>query len=182
MKMLIAVFGSSGDVPPSSYRAAWEIGIAIACAGCGLVTGACSGVSAAASEGAASQGGQVIGVSPAASLQEHSQTYGLPSENIDVLVLTGFGFKGRNVIAARTAHAAIIVSGGIGTLNEFTIAFDENRPIGVLEGTGGVADLLPNALAELVVQDTRAPHSDRTVIIDSDPKTLVDRLLAAVSS
>ena len=48
----------------------------------------------------------------------------------------------------RTTDTVIIFGGGIGTLNEFTIAYDEGKLIGVLEGTGGVADRV-NELAAL---------------------------------
>ena len=32
------------------------------------------------------------------------------------------------------------ITGRMGTLNEFTIAYDERRPIGVLKASGGIGD------------------------------------------
>jgi class 3 adenylate cyclase len=39
--------------------------------------------------------------------------------------------------AVRSADIVLLFSGGIGTLNEFTIAYDEGKIIGLLQGTGG---------------------------------------------
>jgi uncharacterized protein (TIGR00725 family) len=42
----------------------------------------------------------------------------------------------RNTLTVRAADAVIMISGGIGTLNELTIAY-ELKPTVILEGTGG---------------------------------------------
>ncbi len=57
-----------------------------------------------------------------------------------MIIFTGFGYKGRNVINVRCADIVLILGGATGTLNEFTIAYDEGKIIGVLEGSGGIAD------------------------------------------
>ena len=67
----------------------------------------------------------------------------------------------------------ILVAGGIGTLNEFTIAYDEGKVIGLLQGTGGAADLAQTLLDTLPVRATGA-----VVIADPDPEQLVDRCTA----
>ena len=67
----------------------------------------------------------------------------------------------------------LLFSGGIGTLNEFTIAYDEGKVIGLLQGTGGVADLAQTLLDTLPVRATGAVG-----IADPDPEQLVDRCLA----
>jgi predicted Rossmann-fold nucleotide-binding protein len=89
------------------------------------------------------------------------------------VIYSGFGFKGRNVIAVRSADIVLLFSGGIGTLNEFTIAYDEGKIIGLLQGTGGVADLAQTLLDTLPVRATGA-----VVITDPDPEQLVERCLA----
>jgi hypothetical protein len=64
----------------------------------------------------------------------------------------------------------LVVAGGMGTLNEFTIAIDEGKVVGVLTGTGGIADevegLLPHA--------RRADH----VFFDARPSRLLDLCLS----
>jgi uncharacterized protein (TIGR00725 family) len=48
--------------------------------------------------------------------------------------------KARNVVNVRSSDIVIIFGGELGTLNEFTIAYDEGKVIGVLVNTGGVAE------------------------------------------
>jgi hypothetical protein len=75
-------------------------------------------------------------------LEEHTVVYGYPGD-FHLWIFTGMGKKGRNVTLVRSAQACVFVGGGLGTLNEFTIACAELGPgaaIGLLKGTGGVAD------------------------------------------
>lgn len=67
----------------------------------------------------------------------------------------------------------VVGCGRIGTIHEFTVAFEENMPVGILEG--------PWATDEVIRDIIR--NSNRTnpkVIFDSDPKRLVERLAALV--
>jgi uncharacterized protein (TIGR00725 family) len=98
---------------------------------------------------------------------------GTPPCPSTVVIYSGFGFKGRNVIAVRSADIVILFSGGIGTLNEFTIAYDEGKIIGLLQGTGGAADVVQTLLDTLPVRATGA-----VVIADPDPEQLVERCIA----
>ena len=78
------------------------------------------------------------------------------------------------MILTRTCDAVVIISGRIGTLNEFSNAFAEERPIGVLQGSGGIADLLPK-IEEVVKGEMPTP-----VIYEREPKKLVEKLLLAL--
>ena len=84
----------------------------------------------------------VIGVSPAEILHDHIHKYKFPIDVYDIIFYTGFGFKGRNVVNVSNADAIIVVSGHVGTLNEFTIAYDEGMVIGIMQGSGGIADAI----------------------------------------
>jgi uncharacterized protein (TIGR00725 family) len=112
-----------------------------------------------------------LGISPAENRHEHVTRYGLPVEGADVIVYTGFGYKGRNVINIRSADIVIIFGGATGTLNEFTIAYDEGKIIGVLEGSGGVAD----HLREIIAFCKKATAG--AVIFNRDPGELVRECL-----
>jgi uncharacterized protein (TIGR00725 family) len=57
---------------------------------------------------------------------------------VDVAITTGMGWM-RNTLVVRAADAVIMISGGIGTLNELTVAY-EDKPTVILEGTGGWSD------------------------------------------
>jgi uncharacterized protein (TIGR00725 family) len=150
-----------------------RLGKKIAAASCVLITGELDGIPGRVVEAHSQHGGLSVGISPAHSAVEHAALYTTPPSPSTVVIYSGFGFKGRNVIAVRSADIVILFSGGIGTLNEFTIAYDEGKIIGLLRGTGGVADLAQTLLDTLPVRSTGA-----VVIADQDPEQLVDRCIA----
>ncbi|MFY9574813.1 MAG: hypothetical protein WAV20_25710 [Blastocatellia bacterium] len=148
-----------------------RLGQVIADRGCVLVTGATTGVPDLVSRSVRRHGGLSIGISPAFSKEEHVSRYSLPEDGVDVLIYTGFGLKGRNVINIRSSDIVIIFGGGIGTLNEFTIAYDEDKIIGVLEGTGGVTE----QIQEIVKLSRKRDRVE--LVFSDDPETLVDACL-----
>jgi len=150
-----------------------EIGKEIARQGCILITGATTGCPHLASLGAKKAGGLSVGFSPAASEISHIKTYRLPLESYDVMVYTGFDYSGRNLLMTRAADAIIIICGRMGTLNEFTIAFEDQKPIGVLEGSGGTAD----RIRSFIIWPYRGK---RKIIYEKDPRKLVNRLLELI--
>jgi uncharacterized protein (TIGR00725 family) len=135
-----------------------------------LVTGATTGAPYWAAIGAKEENGFVVGLSPAQSEKEHVQNYKLPLDYHDIIIYTGFGYAGRNLLLTRASDAVIITCGRIGTLNEFTIAFEDQKPIGVLTGTGGIADEIRDILK-------KAHRGNGKVIFDSDPKKLVEKVI-----
>jgi len=80
--------------------------------------------------------------------------------------------KGRNVVLVHSCDVVLFIAGSIGSLNEFTIAYDEGKIIGCLIGTGGVADEVERLLK--VFNKQTAAH----VFYDDEP----DRLLNACLS
>ena len=150
-----------------------EVGKEIARQGCILITGATTGIPHFAALGAKEAKGVSIGFSPAASETAHIKKYRLPVDAFDVIVYTGFGYAGRNLLMTRAADGVIVICGRMGTLNEFTIAFEDEKPIGVLEGTGGTADRIRGL--------TRGPvRAKRKIIYDKDPKKLVENLVKLI--
>ncbi len=138
-----------------------------------ILTGATTGVPYWAAIGAKEEGGISVGFSPAASEVSHVKTYHLPTDYYDMIIYTGFEYAGRNLILTRAADAVIIVCGRLGTLNEFTIAFEDKKPIGVLIGTGGMAD----EIKEIVAKGNRGSGK---IVYDGDPKKLVERLIEII--
>lgn len=175
LKHKICVFGAA----ESSYCAegalikAEEIGKEIAQKNCVLICGAESGIPLWAAKGTKEAGGITVGLSPAFSEIEHITQYKLPVENFDLIIYTGFQRSGRNLFLVRAADAVVIICGRMGTLNEFTIAFEDNMPIGVLTGTGGTADLI----REIVDKSHRG---EGRIVYDSDPKKLLEKLIKMV--
>ncbi len=172
MKLKIGVMGSaSGTFPECSVAAAFALGQAISQAGCYLVTGGCPGLPLEAARGAKEMGGLVIGISPGLSLDEHMHKYGSPTAYHDLLIFTGSGLMGREVVNIRSSDIVVIVGGSSGTLGELAIAYDEGKLIGVLKGTGGISEIAEEILAAC------KKETGARVIYDADPRRLVARLL-----
>jgi uncharacterized protein (TIGR00725 family) len=172
-KLKIAVSGAAetGHCAIGATEKAEEIGREIAKAGLALVTGATTGMPYWSAKGAKSERGIVIGISPASSEREHLEKYQLPVDYHDIIIYTGFAYSGRNLLLTRSADAIIIMCGRIGTINEFTVAFEDGKPIGVLTDTGGTTDMLE----DIVKKSHRGPGN---VVYDSNPKSLIIKLLA----
>jgi len=148
-----------------------SLGAALAERDCILVTGATTGIPAMVARAFRGRGGFALGISPAENHREHVERYGLPDDGADVIIYTGFGYKGRNVINVRSVDIVLIFGGATGTLNEFTIAYDEGKIIGVLEGSGGIADHIREVI-EFCKKDCPG-----VVLFDNEPEKLVGRCL-----
>lgn len=148
-KICVSGAAETGHCKEGALEKAKGLGAEVARRGYVLVTGATTGVPYWAARGAKEAGGLVIGLSPAVSEIEHTKKYRLPVEYHDLIIYTGFDYSGRNLLLVRSSDAMITVCGRTGTLNEFTIAFEDNRPVGILEGTGGAADMVREILVNL---------------------------------
>jgi uncharacterized protein (TIGR00725 family) len=179
MKLKIGIMGSGlekgGDkITGKAKKLAYDLGKEIARHNCILVNGACRGIPYIASKGAKSADGFVVGVSPAENYHEHVHKYKFPVDVYDILFYTGFGFKGRNVVNVSNCDAIIVVSGHVGTLNEFTIAYDEGMIIGVMQGSSGIADFIDDII-KIANKKTGAK-----LIYHKDSHELVRKVIAAI--
>jgi predicted Rossmann-fold nucleotide-binding protein len=192
MKHKIGVFGSGGGsvsdevIQDAAMRLGAELGArsneVI------VITGACTGLPYFAAQQASKAGTDVWGFSPVLNMQEQRQF--TPNDNLDIYTKLEFipeeiaaslknqreRMKFRNVLSTSSCDAGIIISGRWGSLNEFTNLVDMQKPVGVLTGTGGIADELPD-LCRKIVKEGQGP-----VIFNDDPQLLVDglfKLLAA---
>jgi uncharacterized protein (TIGR00725 family) len=143
-KTTIGVIGNAArpgvELPSALLAAAADVGRHIAEADAVLVTGGTGGVMEAASRGAQEAGGLSIGFLPQADLS-HANPY------LDVALPTGMGTM-RNLLTARCCEALIMVGGGVGTLNELTIAYDVGTPVIALRGSGGWSDRIVRSLVD----------------------------------
>jgi hypothetical protein len=174
-KFKIAVAGAAEAhvCSKEAVELAREVGKEIVRQGCILVTGATTGMPHYAAIGAKEVKGISIGFSPAATELAHVKKYRLPSDAFDIIVYTGFGYAGRNLLMTRAADGVIVICGRMGTLNEFTIAFEDEKPIGIMSGSGGIADEIK--------QIVKRPFRGRMNIIYSrEPKELVKNLIKLI--
>ena len=175
MKIKVGIMGSAENNAPVALCAkAAALGRAIAGRDVILLTGATTGLVHTAGEAAHDAGALHIGISPAHDEREHTERFHLPTDDCDAIIYTGFGLKGRNVVLVRSCDVVLFIAGSVGSLNEFTIAYDEGKIIGCLSGTGGVADEVKR-LVENFQKPTKA-----SVFYDHDPVELLDACLASL--
>ncbi len=175
MKIKLGVSGAAetGHCGLDALDKAKELGREVVRQGGILVTGATTGFPLWSAMGAKEERGISIGLSPAIDPRDHVNNYRLPLDYMDLIIYTGFGFSGRDLLFTRTCEALFIGCGRIGTIHEFTIAFEEGKPIGVLEGSRTMDEQIKD-----MVEKSNRP-GDR-VIFDSDPKRLVERIIKMV--
>ena len=175
LKFKICVSGAAetGHCGPEALELAKELGKEIVRHRAVLVTGATTGIPFWACIGAKEEGGFSIGLSPAKNEKEHIEEYKLPVDYMDMIIYTGFGYSGRNLLLTRSADAVIFGCGRMGTMNEFTIAYEDDKPMGVLEGPWETDEIFK----EVVEKSYRGPGK---IVYDSDPKRLVEKVLEMV--
>ena len=178
MKYSLCVSGAAGGpVVDQSKDKAYQLGVAIARTGQILTTGATVGLPFFAAQGAKDRGGLSIGFSPATNLREHIRKYRLPTGIFDYINFTGQHYVGRDIQLVVSSDAVLSVGGRTGSLHEFTTAIEAGIPCGVLIGSGGAADLIPEIIDRLGL-----PKSGQTVIFDADPDRLVDKILEVLAA
>ena len=120
----VAVCGAS-EATPSQVEAAREVGRLLARSGAVVINGGYGGVSGAASEGAASEGGTVVGL-----LSEGDRAGANP--HLTVSLPTGLG-QGRNLLIVTAAESVIAIGRGWGTLSEIAHARRLGREVFALD-------------------------------------------------
>lgn len=176
-RLKIGVMGSASGPQikdESAREKARTLGKAIGERGHIFINGACPGLPHDALLAAKEAGGFALGVSPAFSRGEHVEEYESPRGH-DMIIYTGMGFMERDIINIRSSDAIVLIGGGVGTLNEFTIAYDEGRPIGVVTNSGGISNHIPHVLEDLCHRSV-APN----MVFDDDPIALMDKLEKAI--
>lgn len=172
LRYSICVSGAAaGQTVKDSRELAIALGEAIAKSGHILTTGATVGLPYYAAYGAKKAGGISIGFSPASSMREHIHKYRLPHDVFDFINFTGLNYVGRDLYLVQSSNAVITIGGRFGSLHEFTSALEARKPSGVLLGSGGTADLIPELMKTL------EPPDGDLVIYDENPRKLVHKII-----
>ncbi len=173
LKLCVSGAAVTGHCGIGALDKAKELGREIVRQNAILVTGATTGFPLWSAIGVKNEGGISIGFSPASSEKEHAEVYRLPIDYMDLIVYTGFGYAGRDLLLVRSSDAVFIGCGRIGTIHEFTIAFEDNKPIGILEGEWEMDETIKTILE-------RSNRKHDKVVFDSDPKRLVEKIIELV--
>lgn len=182
MKYKIGIFGSAEDFDQSLIGKVREVGKLLGQEKVIVITGATSGFPYFASYEAFKNGAEIWGYSYEQNIENIKKR--IPNHNFSMYskltyIPKKFPFasdvqvskKYRNVISTANCDAGIIISGRWGTLNEFTNLYDMGKIIGVLTGTGGIADELPQ-LSKKVNKKSKAK-----ILFNQSPAELVKGVL-----
>lgn len=164
---------------PTIWRSDWiiksqEVWKWIAKLDCILINWACPGLPNEAAIWAKEAWWFVIGISPAFSEYEHVETYRSPLSAYDVVMYTWKWLLERDITNIRSSDAIITVWWWVWTLNEFIVAYDELKIVWVLTWTWWTSDNIPKILKMCNREVTNR------IIFDSDPKTLVEKVVLAL--
>lgn len=140
MKKRVGIVGAATDAMSLNNKITAElVGKLIASNGFEVATGAARGAPHLALLKAKENGSKTIGFSPDSNTLAHNN-------RPDTAPLGDFhkvrfieGFTKRSLAFISSCDVIIVLGGRMGTLSEYAIAFEENKPIGVLTTTGGIA-------------------------------------------
>jgi predicted Rossmann-fold nucleotide-binding protein len=186
MKYKIGIFGSSAGDLNSVLPKAHTLGKILAQQHVIVLTGAAQGLPYEIASTAFKNGAEVWGYSQFVDAKIEKETL----SDLDFSVFKkifyipkDFEFasnrfvsqKYRNVTTTATCDAGIIISGRWGSMNEFTNLYDMEKVIGVLTGTGGIADELEDLKKKI------DKPKNAVVIFNNDPEKLVKQILAELA-
>ena len=174
---IVSVFGSSAPRPGSAdYEAARTVGRLLAQAGFAVQTGSYSGIMAGASQGACEAGGHVIGVTCA----QIEQYRPMPPNQWVKEQIKHQTLRERLLHLVDHCDGAIVMPGGIGTMEEFfevlswaQLALHE-KPCGLLN-VSGYYDPLIAFLDHAAAEDFIKPEHRALMIVDTSPEGLLER-------
>jgi predicted Rossmann-fold nucleotide-binding protein len=83
-------------------------------------------------------------------------------------------YVGRNIHLVRSSDALITVGGRMGSLHELATALESRKVVGILLGSGGLADFVPTLLKNIEAPDAKS------IIYDTAPTRLVEKVIAAL--
>ena len=173
IKICVSGAAETGHCGLDALDKAKELGREIARQGAILVTGATTGFPLWAAMGVKEAGGISIGFSPAASEREHVEVYKLPIDYMDLVIYTGFGYPGRDLLLTRSVDGVICGCGRIGTIHEFTVAFEDNKAIGIFEGPWEMGAELKE-----ILEKSHRPNSK--IVSGVDAKKLVEDIISVI--
>ncbi len=169
-KFQIGVIGSTSDLKYSKQieEKAKKIGELIARKNGILIFGAekdFDSLSTSACRGAKQYGGLTVGIT-------YGKTKNILQKDVDVIIPCGSERGGgREFVFILCCDAIISISGGSGTLNELTVAYQADIPMVALKGYGGWTDKLSGQYLD--------DRKRRKILLTNNPKEAVEKAFCA---
>lgn len=181
-KFKIGVFGSTEGNFENILKKTNLLGDELANQNTIIITGACNGLPYQVALAASKKDAEIWEFSHC--LNRKAQMIATPDADLSIykkifFIPKSFQFsskaeicrKYRNVTSIANSDGGIIISGRWGTMNEFTNLYDMGKVIGILAGTGGIADEL-----QVLLQKISKPSKAKVIFSDS-PENLVARVI-----
>ena len=92
---------------------------------------------------------------------------------MDLIIYTGFGYPGRDLLLTRATDAVICGCGRVGTIHEFTIAFEEGKIIGIFEGPWEMDEQLKDIVK-------KSHRENNNIITEENPKEMISKIISLV--
>ncbi len=142
-KLRIGIFGAAvEEIDKNTLKYAKILGKLLAKRDCEVVTGMAIGISHRVLLESRKNGAFTKGFSPDKNAIEHNERFdNAPIQDFDKVIFSK-GFTRRSLKLIEYCDALIILGGRMGTLSEYTIAYEEEKPIAVLTNSGGIAQHL----------------------------------------
>lgn len=187
MRFKMGIFGSAEGNLEKIFNKAHLLGKELGKQNIIVITGASTGLPYEVAKTAKAAGAEIWGYSQATNLKDQEKlSPGCDSSIYKKLIFVPKNYrfannnavckKYRNVTSTATCDAGIIIAGRWGTLNEFTNLYDMGKVIGVLTGTGGIADELQN-LSKKINKKSKAK-----ILFNDSPAILVKGVLHELST
>ena len=169
--MKLAILGSaSGVVSAKNEKLCKKLGKYLAQKKITVVTGGSHGIPGLVVKSAFEAGAETEVYSP----DENELKHLLRSDNLSLKYFKNHkfipGFTARSLEMIKNIDGCLVINGRIGTLSEFTIALEEGLNIGIIKGTGGIADHL-----EYIISVVEKEFKNK-IIFDSDYQIVTDKL------
>lgn len=169
--MKLAILGSASNiVSAENENLCKEAGEYLAQKKITVVTGGSHGIPGFVVKSAFEAGAETEVYSPDEDVEQHN----LRPDNLSLKYFKNHkfipGFTARSLEMMKNVDSVLVINGRIGTLSEFTIALEEGLNIGIIKGTGGIADHL-----EYIISIAKKEFKNK-IIFDTDYKTVIDKL------
>ncbi len=178
-KVHIAIYGaphSDPHQPSEVLERALQLGRELASHNVMVLVPTLSGFPFWVAKGAKQAGATVIAFSPAANEREHREVYQLPLKYYDTVIYSGFGYAGADILLSRSAEAMIFGIGGLESLHEFWLAFQEGKVLGVFQGEWNEG----GEFLEFIQKDKRFRNDRERIVFSPHERMLVEQVVSRV--